>query len=244
MNETKEIKKKKSIPVLIINAIIIAVFVFVCGCLCWIMAQIFTGNDPSLFGYKSMVVLTDSMTGTYDKGDVIIAKEFAEGELEKDPHKIKVGDVITFVAPEGFGVVDGYKVTHRVVEGPFEKDGKWYVFTKGDANPVSDNVAIPLSSVEGLVVGKSEFMASLQKVFRTWYGFLILIVIPLVAIGVWQIVYTVKQNNKQKKQKADEQAQEEMKKIEQNRLERERELKEQAIQEYLKQKEDKDKDGQ
>ena len=118
--EDKKSKKKISVPVLIINIIVTALFLFVFACLCTVMVQNFTGKEPTLFGYRSYVVITDSMTGTYDKGDVILVKVLDAEELEKDPSAVKEGDVVTFVAPEGFGAVEGYTVTHRVVEEPYK----------------------------------------------------------------------------------------------------------------------------
>ena len=56
--EKTEKKKKISLPVLIINIIVTAIFVFVFICLCTVMIQTVTGKEPTLFGYRSFVVLT------------------------------------------------------------------------------------------------------------------------------------------------------------------------------------------
>ena len=76
----KKVKKKKSLPVLIIDIIVVAVFLFAAVCLLTVTIQTAMGKDPSLFGYRTMVILTDSMTGTYDRGDVIIVKELSDGQ--------------------------------------------------------------------------------------------------------------------------------------------------------------------
>lgn len=241
----KEVKKKKSLPVRIINAFFALLCIFVCGCLVWIMAQMVMGKDPSLFGYRTMVVITESMTGTYDKGDVIYAKEYDKDQLLSNPEIIKEGDVISFIAPDGFGIVDGYTVTHRVVSEPFEQDGKWYVWTKGDANSQNDKVPIPLENIQAKVLGKSSFMAKLHAFLSNWYGFVLVIVIPLTAIGIWQVVEYAKAQNKQKLQKQEQEQQEEIARLEQSKQHKERKLKEQAVLEYIHQQQlEKQKDAE
>lgn len=187
--EKSDKKKKISVPVLITNIIVTALFLFVFACLLTVMIQTFTGKDPTLFGYRSLVVVTDSMTGTYDKGDVIIVKAKDGEKLADDPSELKQGDVVTFIAPEGFGQIEGYTVTHRIVVAPYQgDDGEWYIRTKGDAAGATDSVPVPVENVTGIVLGKSELLAGLQSVLRSKAGFLLIIVIPLILIALWQIV--------------------------------------------------------
>lgn len=200
-----EKKKKISVPVLITNILVTILFVFVFACLLTVMIQYFTGKEPTLFGYRSFVVVTESMTGTYDKGDVILVKVTDGEKLASDPSALKEGDVVTFIAPEGFGVVDGYTVTHRIVEAPYEgEDGRYYIRTKGDAVEVVDEVPIPVENVTGIVIGKSEALAGLQKVLKSKTGFLLIIVVPLVAIALWQIAVFAAAGAKSKKKAAEE----------------------------------------
>lgn len=242
--EKTEKKKKISIPVLIINIIVTAVFLFVFGCLVTVMAQYFSGKEPTLFGYRSFVVVTESMTGTYDKGDVIIVKVVDPEKLYDDPSQLKEGDVITFTAPEGFGAVEGYTVTHRIVVAPYEgSDGRWYVRTKGDAAETADETPVPLDNVTGRVLGKSEALAGLQSVLRSKTGFLLIIVLPLIAIGVWQVAVFAITSAKSKKQKELEstvQAKPESDEDDNEKIER---LKKEAVEEYLKNKGGETKDG-
>lgn len=232
--EKTEKKKKISLPVLIINIIVTAIFVFVFICLCTVMVQTVTGKEPTLFGYRSFVVLTESMTGTYDKGDVIIVKVLDGEDLESDPSALKEGDVVTFIAPQGFGAVEGYTVTHRVVEAPFEgEDGKYYIRTKGDAAEISDAVPIPVGNVTGIVLGKSELLAGLQSVLKSKTGFLLIIVVPLVAIALWQIGIFAVASAKSRKQKTESGNVQSGEGLSQSEIE---DIKEKAIEEYLKNK--------
>lgn len=84
------------------------------------------GLGPRTGAYQTRTVLSSSMAGTLDAGDVVIARPKPSDEL-------RVGDVITYVAP----VEDRRLVTHRVVEivqpGP-----RPVVRTKGDAVTAAD----------------------------------------------------------------------------------------------------------
>ena len=168
-----------------------------------------------------------------DKGRIDI-----NGRAVKPSKEIKEGDVVTFVAPEGFGQVEGYTVTHRVVKAPFEgEDGRLYIRTKGDAAAGNDAVPVPLANVTGLVLGKSEVLAGLQSVLKSKAGFLLIIVVPLVLIAVWQIAVFAVASAKEKRKKelaakAGELADDEVEQI-----------KKRAVEEYLAKRDDDETDG-
>lgn len=75
------------------------------------------------FKYGVLVVGSESMTGTIDKGDAIIYESY-NGE------NIKVGDVIVFMYEE-------VKIVHRVVE-KINVNGEIRYYTKGDLNKNND----------------------------------------------------------------------------------------------------------
>lgn len=242
MVENNGNKKKISTPVLIIDVIVTVIFLFVFGCLLTVMIQTFTGKDPTLFGFRSFIVVSDSMTGTYDKGDVIMVKAIDGEELAEDPYKLKVGDVVTFIAPEGFGRVDGQTVTHRITEAPYEaEDGRLYIRTKGDAAAAVDNMPVPVENVTGIVLGKSEALAALQGILRSKVGFLLIIVIPLLLIAVWQIaVFAAASAKNRKKAEACADAEGTRGESEEERIQR---LKKEAVEEYIKNNGSDAKDG-
>ncbi|MEP9363446.1 signal peptidase I [Nocardioides sp. CN2-186] len=82
---------------------------------------------PRVFGYRTATMLTGSMTGTIDPGDVIVSVPIPTAQLA-------VGDVITFHAP----VPDQHVETHRVVAVRHTADGRTIMRTQGDANPAPD----------------------------------------------------------------------------------------------------------
>lgn len=91
-----------------------------------------------LFKYGALVIGSGSMTGTIDKGDVII---FAKGI---DAKEINKKDIIVFVK-------DDIKVVHRVIDKK-ETNGEYRFYTKGDYNKKQDDGYITQSELYGSVM--------------------------------------------------------------------------------------------
>jgi len=84
---------------------------------------------PALFGVERYAITSGSMTGTYDRGSIVYAKEVPTSSL-------RVGDVITYSPPQAVG--DGELITHRIAWIGHDRFGERVYRTKGDANPVAD----------------------------------------------------------------------------------------------------------
>jgi len=81
---------------------------------------------PALAGWQRYAIVSGSMTGTYDKGSLVLDEVVPVREL-------KVGDVITYRPPAG-----DHLITHRIAWIGREADGARLFRTKGDANEVVD----------------------------------------------------------------------------------------------------------
>lgn len=84
---------------------------------------------PAALGYQRYVIVSGSMTGTYDRGSIVFDKEVPVADL-------KVGDVITYQPPPG--TFSQKLVTHRIAWIGADKQGERTFRTKGDANPAAD----------------------------------------------------------------------------------------------------------
>ena len=89
------------------------------------------------FRFGILVIATESMTGTIDKGDAVVFEQYEEQELA-------VGDVIVFLND------NGHRVVHRIEEIT-HVDGQTQYFTKGDANDVMDHGYLTDSRIVGVV---------------------------------------------------------------------------------------------
>jgi signal peptidase len=84
---------------------------------------------PALWGWQRYAIVSGSMTGTYDRGSLVLDEVVPVADL-------KVGDVITYRPPAGAG--PDHLVTHRIASIERDPAGELVYRTKGDANAVAD----------------------------------------------------------------------------------------------------------
>lgn len=84
---------------------------------------------PALAGWQRYVIVSGSMTGTYDRGSLVLDDVVGVASLKR-------GDVITYRPPPSSGV--DHLVTHRIYAIATGPHGQRVFRTKGDANPVAD----------------------------------------------------------------------------------------------------------
>ena len=93
---------------------------------------------PSLLGWERYVIVSGSMTGTYDRGSLVFDDVVPVKTLE-------IGDVITYRPPRGSGPAG--LVTHRIHAIGHDPKTRAPVYrTKGDANKVVDPWTFTLPS--------------------------------------------------------------------------------------------------
>ena len=101
--------KRRDTVILIISIIIIVLIIMLVSC---------------KFKFGALVVGSASMTGTINKGDIIIYEKYEEEE------QVKVGSVIVFNN-------DDTKIIHRIIDKK-TVGGKLIYYTQGDANQTKD----------------------------------------------------------------------------------------------------------
>lgn len=94
---------------------------------------------PKATGARPLTVLSGSMTGTYDIGDVVIVRPV-------DTDDLAAGDVITFQPVSD----DPALTTHRIQSVVYGSEGTSFI-TKGDANGAADPEPITSEQVMGEV---------------------------------------------------------------------------------------------
>jgi signal peptidase len=140
---------------------------------------------PSLMGWERYVIVSGSMTGTYDRGSLVFDEVVPTKSL-------KVGDVVTYNPPPGSGPKG--LVTHRIIA--IGKDPKTHarVFrTKGDANEVRDpwRFTLPKKEQARVVAGvpKVGFLLGVlaQRNLRMLIiGFPAALIALFVMVGLWR----------------------------------------------------------
>lgn len=95
---------------------------------------------PQLAGFHSFTVRSGSMTPAIETGDVEVTRSIS-------PLSARVGDIVTFVDPEGTGKLFSHRVQSVRVLG----DEVAFV-TRGDANTATEHWRVPASGSVGRVV--------------------------------------------------------------------------------------------
>ena len=175
----KNITKAKKIYNVVSTVVVALIFVFLVTLVSLMLVQKKNGGETEIFGHYLFDVLTDSMSGTIEKGEVIVAKKV------DDVYALKVGDIITFTAPSG--VLKGYNETHRIVEIVYGEDGKVKGYkTAGDklynGSVKVDDWQLPPENVKAIFVRKSAFIGGLKSFLSHWYGYVVIVVVPMCCV--------------------------------------------------------------
>ncbi len=153
------------------------VFVAMMGCVAIMMV-------PSALGFHRYVIMTGSMTGTYNRGSIVFDRPTPTSGL-------RVGDPITYSPPPGF--TSQGRVTHRIWSIHEGANGLRVFRTKGDANahpdvwkftlnqPMQDKVAFHIPEVGYLFL-----MLSIRDFRLVLVGIPTLIIALIMLRGVWR----------------------------------------------------------
>ena len=211
--------KVKSIGNIIATVFLVIVLLF--AALITIMSFNAKVNDniPSIFGYSTFSIQTDSMEGTINPGDLIIGEKC-------DPTNLEVGDVISFhtVDDEGNYFIN----THRIIK--VNEDGNYLSFqTQGDNEDYPDNRLVAPGDIISKYTGvRLPLLGYVITFLSSQLGFFICIVFPVLLYTIWQVYKLIKVILENQKTKILEEAQDQTSE----------ELKQAIINEYLaKQKE-------
>lgn len=131
---------------------------------------------PAALGFHRYVILTGSMTGTYDRGSIVFDRPVPVSSL-------KVGDPITYSPPPGF--TSQRRVTHRIWWIGRGADGQRAFRTKGDANRAPDAWKFSLSQpTQDRVVAHVPYLGYMFMLLNVRIFRMILIGIPALIIAI------------------------------------------------------------
>lgn len=171
------VKKAASIVISVVMWIIIlvaALFAFTT------LATKDDGSVSSLAGFTPLTVQSESMAPTFDQDDLIIIKQCDLSTLE-------VGDIVTFHA-----IIDNQYAlnTHRIISIN-EVNGLNSYTTKGDNNELADQHVIADGDIVGKYVGKIPYMGKVIGFLSSTWGFLVVIVLPMLLFFIYQVYHLV-----------------------------------------------------
>ena len=154
-----------------------ALFAFaVCFAVLAVVTKLSTvGGQTSFFGWRPYIVMSDSMQGVFDVGDIVVSREV-------DPLEIGPGDVVTFHSadPGSFDEVVTHKVREVVVH-----EGSLAFVTYGTTTGDNDPTPVTLDRIAGEYVFRIPKAGYAFEFFKSPAGYLVLVLVPLgVLIGL------------------------------------------------------------
>jgi signal peptidase len=150
-----------------LSRLVLGVQVAAAICLLVLILALVAGTVPSFFGAESFVVLSGSMEPTIGVGSLTVV-------VPVKPENFEVGDIITYRTTQSPDVI----VTHRLIGKGQDEQGRTTFETKGDANEVSDQVAIAQGAILGRVAYSIPKLGYLVEFARRPEGKILLIGLP------------------------------------------------------------------
>lgn len=184
--EKPKVSKAKKIYNIISTIITVLIFCFLIFVLAIVIWSKASGSNKPIFGSYVFDVVTGSMEPTIKTGETILCKEIDDvNSLEKD-------DIITFVAPSG--QLKDHLVTHRIYQ-VFKEEGTnkiLYIKTKGDAAPSVDEWNLDPKNVVAKYSKTLKGLGEFRSFLLTPTGYVVLIFLPLLIVGILFICSFVK----------------------------------------------------
>jgi len=185
---------------------VLIVFIFIISILVVIAGMSARGADgqANVFGYVAFSVQTDSMEPTINTGDLII------GKIPTSAHDLPEGAIISFREKMGNQTVVN---THRIYEvndsGSITKYITWGDNREScpapDATPKTENEVISVYQF------RIPFVGAFIDFIRKPLGFILILVLPLLAFIAWQVYKVIDLYLKNKKLQMQEELQGESK---------------------------------
>ncbi|WP_295129826.1 signal peptidase I [Ruminococcus sp.] len=166
-NEDSTVRRIANVitTVILIAAVIFTAYVMICAA---------RNKVVDVFGKSILRVVTGSMEPSIHVDEYIVVEK-------TDPSTLKQGDIISFYSEQTD--IYGLLVTHRIAK--VCEDGTF--ITKGDANDISDRVAVKPDKIVGKYTGKARFFIWVNSFASPRKILMICVIIPVAAIFILEL---------------------------------------------------------
>lgn len=149
------------------NTLFILLMLLIISMIFFLVQSKVAGGPPNIFGRYMYIVLSGSMSPTFDTGSVVFVKPM-------EPEQVRPGDVITFTSLDDARSL----TTHRVVDINNTDPQNIQFTTKGDANQVTDPGTVSGDRLVGTMNFSIPYLGYLMNFGQTKKGLLVLIIVP------------------------------------------------------------------
>ena len=146
----------------------------VCNLILIVKSTLQPEKPPSVLGVTPLAVLSGSMSGTIEAGDLIFVSQTT-------PETLETGDIIAYMS-------DGSVVTHRITAIGTGENGTMQFTTKGDANNTADEEPVTADQLVGVYGGRLPGVGDFALFLRQPLGMLLFIAVPVAVILLYDIL--------------------------------------------------------
>lgn len=169
----------------------------------------FDRADRNLFGYKTFIVLSDSMSKTdFNAGDIVFVKGV-------DASTLKEGDIISYASQNSHNF--GETVIHKIRRLTTDAEGNPGFVTYGTTTDTDDETVVTYPYVLGKYTGHLPKVGAFFQFLKTTPGYIVCILTPFLLLILLQGLNCIKLFRRYKQEQLDE-MQAEREKIEAERL--------------------------
>lgn len=189
----------------------------------------FDRADRNLFGYKTFIVFSDSMSKTdFNAGDIVFVKGV-------DASTLKEGDIISYASQNSHNF--GETVTHKIRRLTSDAEGNPGFVTYGTTTDTDDETVVTYPYVLGKYTGHLPKVGAFFQFLKTTPGYIVCILTPFLLLILLQGLNCIKLFRRYKQEQLDE-MQAEREKIEAERLQSQKMMQELlALKQQLEEKE-------
>lgn len=179
-NPPKEQERKKASKVSVVASVILCIIlipIILVNVILIVGSYTDPDHIPSVFGISPAVVLSGSMSPTFDTQALIFIQDV-------EPDSLEVGDIICFLQ-------NGTAITHRIIE--VTQEG--YI-TQGDANNVADGDVVTPQQIEGKYIAHLDEAGGFVMFAQSTTGMILFIAVPICIYVVFDFLL----HNKERKE--------------------------------------------
>lgn len=144
----------------------------------------FNSNQRTLFGYRALIVMSDSMSATdFSAGDLVLTRYVEPGTLQP-------GDIIAYSSldPDSYGET----ITHKIRSRTTNASGEPGFVTYGTTTDTDDAIVVTYPYVLGKYTGRIPKAGSFFLFLKTTPGYIVCILLPFLLLILMEGVHCIR----------------------------------------------------
>lgn len=144
----------------------------------------FNSNQRTLFGYRALIVMSDSMSATdFSAGDLVLTRYV-------EPDTLQPGDIIAYSSldPDSYGET----ITHKIRSRTTNASGEPGFVTYGTTTDTDDAIVVTYPYVLGKYTGRIPKAGSFFLFLKTTPGYIVCILLPFLLLILMEGVHCIR----------------------------------------------------